>query len=320
MHRTLAILLFALVPAAAAGADPAAALAKGRELIQRRDFNAAVTVLRSANADAQSIAKPSERAAALSAIHFYTALALSEWGKNDDAAAELLEFFRYRPQSTVDASRYPRKFVDVFERVRRETQAAQTNRGAFYDQYPGFEFVDAAENPPDRLWGSTSAFQILATDEEKDAWAQTRDDESRMQFVSDFWKRRDPDPSTPENEVRTEMLRRVAFADRIFGDESTDRGSLTDRGQVYVLLGPPYRVKIRPLNEVEAAFAPRRRGAGDGATEEWVYRREQLPGKIPTHEVEFRFVANTGHVTRVLQRTFPATNALGSARAALRGQ
>jgi GWxTD domain-containing protein len=319
MHRTLIAMLLALVPVTAI-ADPAAAIAKARDLIQRRDFNAAVAILKSAKSDAESIAKPSERAAALSAIHFYKALALSEWGKTDDAAAELREFFRYRPQSTVDASRYPRNFVDVFERVRRDTQAAQTNRGAFYDQYPGFEFVDAVENPPDRLWGSTSAFQILATDEEKDAWAQTRDDESRARFVNDFWSRRDPDPSTPANELRTEMLRRVAFADRIFGDESTDRGSLTDRGQVYVLLGPPYRVKIRPLNEVEAAFAPRRRGAGEGAAEEWVYRREQLPGKIPTHEVEFRFVANTGHVTRELQRTFPATNALGSARAALRGQ
>src|SRR5688572_24177479 len=85
MHRTLLTVLFALVTVTAAAADPGAALAKGRELIQRRDFNAAVTVLRSANADAQSISKPSERAAALSAIHFYTALALSEWGKTDEA-------------------------------------------------------------------------------------------------------------------------------------------------------------------------------------------------------------------------------------------
>jgi GWxTD domain-containing protein len=58
------------------------------------------------------------------------------------------------------------------------------------------------------------------------------------QFIVDFWKRRDPDPNTDENEFRTEYFNRMSRADELFISEGR-AGWLTDRGRVFVLFGMP---------------------------------------------------------------------------------
>lgn len=300
-------------------ADPATAISRGRELIAKREYAKAVSVLRNALPEAAVLTRPSEQAGALSALHFYTAVALTELGVKDEAATELRSFFAYRPNATLDAKNYSKAFLELFDRVGRDVRREQAQRSGFQDHYPGFEFVDPKEPPVSATWGASSAFQLLASDDEKNAWAQARDESSQAAFVDEFWKKRDFDSSTPVNEFRADVLRRIAFADKIFGDEASDRGSLTDRGKVFVILGPPYRVVIRPLNQTEARFSPKRRGAGEGAVEEWVYRREQLPAKIPMHEVEFRFVSDTGTHLRTLQRTFHNMTAMGAVQEVLRG-
>jgi GWxTD domain-containing protein len=63
-------------------------------------------------------------------------------------------------------------------------------------------------------------------------------DSERTEFISNFWKRRDPDPSTEENEFKDEYLGRVSTAERLFFGEARP-GWLTDRGRIYVLFGPP---------------------------------------------------------------------------------
>ncbi|MFZ2053548.1 MAG: GWxTD domain-containing protein [Candidatus Aminicenantales bacterium] len=63
-------------------------------------------------------------------------------------------------------------------------------------------------------------------------------DSERPEFISGFWKRRDPDPSTEENEFKDEYLGRVSKAARLFFGEGRS-GWLTDRGRIYVLFGPP---------------------------------------------------------------------------------
>lgn len=61
----------------------------------------------------------------------------------------------------------------------------------------------------------------------------------RAKFVRLFWRMRDPFPDTNENEFRKEYEERVRFADRTFGHFSPKRGSQTDRGFFYLVLGPP---------------------------------------------------------------------------------
>lgn len=60
----------------------------------------------------------------------------------------------------------------------------------------------------------------------------------REEFKAEFWKRRDPDPSTEENEFKIEYLNRIETANELFVSEGRP-GWLTDRGRIYVLFGPP---------------------------------------------------------------------------------
>ena len=61
----------------------------------------------------------------------------------------------------------------------------------------------------------------------------------RAKFVRFFWRMRDPYPDTAENEFQKEFEERVRFADQNFGHYSPKRGSQTDRGYFYVVLGKP---------------------------------------------------------------------------------
>ena len=138
-------------------------------------------------------------------------------------------------------------------------------------------------------------------------------DEERMAFVADFWSRRDP-------ALRDVVQRRVAFADRTFGDEAL-RGSLSDRGTVFVLLGPPVRISMKPLTGQEGATPPRSRRLGfNGTVERWVYQQSQLPRGVPVSEVEFRFITEPGYGESVMQKDFWALKTLAAAKATKQGR
>jgi GWxTD domain-containing protein len=59
-----------------------------------------------------------------------------------------------------------------------------------------------------------------------------------------FWVRRDPDPSTPENEYEEEFWRRVTYVQDHYTSPIRD-GLRTDRGKVYVTFGPPDEIEDR---------------------------------------------------------------------------
>lgn len=60
----------------------------------------------------------------------------------------------------------------------------------------------------------------------------------RPAFIEDFWKRRDPQPATEENEFKIEYFKRIETANRLFSGGGAP-GWLQDRGRVYITLGPP---------------------------------------------------------------------------------
>ncbi len=67
----------------------------------------------------------------------------------------------------------------------------------------------------------------------------------RQQFVDEFWKKRDPDPSTEINEFKEEYFRRLEIANALF-KEGTTPGWLQDRGRIYIILGPPDNRLVNP--------------------------------------------------------------------------
>jgi len=66
----------------------------------------------------------------------------------------------------------------------------------------------------------------------------------RKQLIEEFWKIRDPDPTTEENEFRDEYFKRIEQANRLFREGSS--GWLSDRGRIYILLGEPERRDAYP--------------------------------------------------------------------------
>ncbi len=77
-------------------------------------------------------------------------------------------------------------------------------------------------------------------------------DSGKEQYLVAFWKRRDPNPATPENEALEEFARRIMTADSEYGSQLQE-GRQTDRGRVYIKYGVPDEVERRPA---ELAYEP----------------------------------------------------------------
>jgi GWxTD domain-containing protein len=79
----------------------------------------------------------------------------------------------------------------------------------------------------------------ILTKAERAVFAKLPTNADRAKFVRLFWRMRDPFPDTNENEFQKEYEERIRFADQNFGHFSPKRGSQTDRGYFYLVLGPP---------------------------------------------------------------------------------
>ncbi|MDD8031001.1 MAG: GWxTD domain-containing protein, partial [Acidobacteriota bacterium] len=119
--------------------------------------------------------------------------------------------------------------------------------------YPGsFEFKapllqeSTAKQPekkpqlPDRYqkWLEEEVVYII-TPVEKEIFLKLQNDRERDLFIEAFWKHRDPIPETEENEFKTEHYKRIEYANKYFGREAAKPGWRTDRGRIYIILGPP---------------------------------------------------------------------------------
>jgi GWxTD domain-containing protein len=155
-----------------------------------------------------------------------------------------------------------------------------------------------SRQPPDydapvKRWREGPVRYLLVR-EESLAYRKLRTTADRRAFIQRFWSKRDPDPTTPENEYRSIFYRRVAEADRSF-TESTMPGWKTDRGKVYVLLGPP--------DETEAT-----RGASSIQPDLilWTYRDPPTHLGLGTNAI-LRFARDATGEYRMTNRAFLST-------------
>ena len=89
-----------------------------------------------------------------------------------------------------------------------------------------------------------SKVRYLITAEEKRTFLNLPAAE-RPAFMDEFWKKRDPDPETEENEFKTGYFQRIDEANHLFTDGG-EPGWLQDRGRIYILLGPPSERETYP--------------------------------------------------------------------------
>lgn len=102
-----------------------------------------------------------------------------------------------------------------------------------------------------RKWLTEEVVYII-TAVEKNAFLQLDNDRERDIFIEAFWKQRDPNPNTEENEFRIEHMERIAYANHWYGREEPAPGWRSDQGKIYIILGKPNQVnKYYNLTEVK---------------------------------------------------------------------
>lgn len=79
----------------------------------------------------------------------------------------------------------------------------------------------------------------IITPTEEDVFLRLETDRERELFIEAFWKQRDTNPNTPDNEFKKEHYRRINYANNFFGRESPGPGWRSDMGRVYITLGEP---------------------------------------------------------------------------------
>ncbi len=268
----------------------------------------------------------------LPAYHFYAAAVA--WERKDEARArqELARYFEFQPDATIDPGTYPKSYCIFFDAQRTEAERRNPSPPPAAG-LPDFSTMlpDAGTVPQyagDPGWPA-GAVSFLLTEPERKDFANLTDDAARREWVFRFWKKLDPDPATPDNEYEAEFYRRVQYAETHFSTE-TVRGSLSDRGRVLIVLGPPSYIGRSPLLQSEdpmtylkttqpviarsptggaaimrvpttsrGSLTP---GEIEGEVEIWYYRKDRIPKGLPFQELQYRFVSKKGYGDAVFQK------------------
>jgi len=110
----------------------------------------------------------------------------------------------------------------------------------------------------DKKWLEV-ARPLMTPDEEK-TYRRLKNKSDRVEFQKIFWARRDPNLETPENEFQADYMK--AYADAEQFKVPGRRGSETDCGRIFLLLGKPDDVKKEQIGVNPASRSP----------ETWTYR------------------------------------------------
>jgi GWxTD domain-containing protein len=104
------------------------------------------------------------------------------------------------------------------------------------------EFGTMSDEELDDIWAKS---KYKAVPQEIKGFTKIKGENSKRQFLYEFWKKRDTDVSTSENEAFREYLIRIDESNKRFGTMSKI-GWKTDRGRVYILYGEPSEIERFP--------------------------------------------------------------------------
>ena len=330
---------------------------KAKEQFRMANYSGALETLSEVEKVSENDQYQAVRPSLRPGLSFYRAASLAMLNRDAEAREEFEVFLALSPNANLDPGAFPRKVITTLEETRRDLKTpreqkkleAPSEESAIAAAYKGYRKGDTASQPLlSEAWGE-GPVHFLMTAEERRSFSQLSDPVSRSEFVTSFWKARDPKPETPENEFREEFEKRTAFADEHFTEDEM-RGSVTDRGMVFVLLGPPTYVGRKPIRTGEDTADPtgmvrftrndvtavEKTSGSSAATnlkidnmtgpanampdanarwrEVWHYRREALPKGVPYQQVDFEFITRSGYGKNVLQRDAACLNALDAAR------
>lgn len=301
--------------------------ARVKAKVAARAYVEGLVALSELEAEAQKPEHERAREALRPAAAFYRGVCLAGIGKTEEARESFAIFIAANPDKGIDRKAYGAGIVAAFEQARKSRLgggSVEETAPAITLAYRASASLAESSALPGPDWANGPMKYLLSSAESR-AYSRLSDPVSRAEFVARFWRARDPRPDTPENEFRREFERRVAFADENLSEGST-RGSMTDRGMVFVLMGPPTGVVRRPISNTEdtPVMFPTRipqprsiRPPSDVPTswrELWRYSRDVLPPDVPEQHVDFIFTTRTDYGTNLLQRDGPSIRALDSAK------
>lgn len=273
---------------------------------------------------------------------FYRGVCEANLGNAEKAQADFSTFLALEPGASMDPSMYSKKAIAAFQAARKGQAAPPAGsepdgRPALFVAFQEFKLPPNSGEPVNEKWADGPVRWIM-TPEEKQAWSELASGGEWQEFVDKFWEARNPRPGNPDNPYKTAFDRRVAFADSRLGEAEGTRGSMTDRGMVFVLLGPPTYVGRKPIRPGDDASDPA--GASRGGSynmgeqglfvvsgvgarapnsdasnfrEVWHYRRELLPKSVGYQQVDIEFITKKGYGVNVIQRDPPTLATLQAA-------
>jgi len=116
----------------------------------------------------------------------------------------------------------------------------------------------------------------IITKDEKDVFKSLKTEEDRMRFINSFWRVRDYNPETRQNEYKLEYYRRLKYVNKRLG------GSRSDQGRIYMILGEPTEKNNYGGSEQVVEC------------EVWTYYKEGRPGLPPVMNLIFYRRENIG--------------------------
>jgi GWxTD domain-containing protein len=116
----------------------------------------------------------------------------------------------------------------------------------------------------------------IITKAEKQVFEDLKTEEDRMRFINSFWKVRDPNPETRENEYKLEYYKRLSYVKKYF------KSTRSDQGRIYMILGEPTERSSYTGGEQVVD------------SEVWTYYSDNRPGLPPVMNLLFYKRENFG--------------------------
>lgn len=233
MKRVAAFVLVVLAASVAFAGSVPELFQKVKEQVKAEKWNDGLVTLEVLSVEAGKPENEKYRSQLEAPAAFYRGVCEANLGQADKAQADFETYLRTQPNASMDEKMYSKKAVAAFAAAQK---AIASQGPSIARAYQEFTAPPAKPEAPDAAWGD-GPVKWLMSDSEKAAWAAAvaATEAERAAYIEKFWKARvlEDDPS-----FKTQFEKRVAFADANFGQGEV-QGSLTDRGMVFVLIGPP---------------------------------------------------------------------------------
>jgi GWxTD domain-containing protein len=261
---------------------------KVKEQVKAEKWNDALVTMEVIDTEAAKPANKQYQAPLEGPLAFYRGVCEASLGNADKAQADFEAFLRTKPDAGIDDKIYSKKAVAAFAAAQKSIASAGPSIAR---AYADFKAPAKASEPASAAWGDGPVVWLM-TPSEKSGWAAAATVADRDAFIEKFWKARvlEDDPS-----FRVGFEKRVAFADANFSQDEK-RGSMTDRGMVFVLLGPPTYGGRKPLK------------TGDDANDSaGMSSRNTMADTIAMHQAQGSRTSSAAVATMVDNQNAPST-------------